>query len=36
MSQLHHITTRKHFAATATLLLYTSQHQQFEVYKNKG
>jgi len=26
--------TTKHFAATATFYLYTSQHQQFEVYKN--
>jgi len=28
----YHITTAKHFAAT--FLLYTLQHQQFEVYKN--
>jgi len=34
ISQLAHITTAKHFAATATFKLYTSQHQQFEVYKN--
>ena len=35
ISQLHHITTAKHFAATATFLLYTLQHQQFKVYKLK-
>ena len=34
ISQLAHFTTAKHFAAAATFQLYTSQHQQFEVYKN--
>jgi len=33
MSQLHHITTAKHFAAKATFQLYALQHQHIEVYQ---